>query len=141
YQQYLSHIGYYLIEMYSGRLRGGSELYRKQFGHLASALHVAGGDVQQFADLADVNTTIAVMGQVKAGKSSLVNSLLQNHAAATSIMPETRQVQRYEFMLPDSHNVLRLLDTPGYSEADITSRQRAETKAAAEVADIILLVM
>lgn len=141
YQQYLSQIGYYLIEMYSGRLRGGSRIYRQQFGHVAGALHAAGGDASQLAKLHDSNTTIAVMGQVKAGKSSLVNALVRGRVAATSILPETRQVQCYEFALPDSPNVLRVLDTPGYSEADISKRQRVETQSAAQVADIILLVM
>lgn len=141
YQQYLSHIGYYLIEMYSGRLKGGSRVYRQQFGHIAAAVHTAGGDVAQLAKLADSNTTIAVVGQVKAGKSSLINALMKDNVATTSILPETRQVQCFEFALPESTSVIRLLDTPGYSEADISKRQRAETRSAAEVADIILLVM
>lgn len=141
YQQYLSHIGYYLIEMYSGRLKRGSRVYRQQFGHLAAAVHAAGGDTEQLANLADSNTTIAIMGQVKAGKSSLINALMKGNVATTSILPETRQVQCFEFALPGSANGLRLLDTPGYSEADISKHQRAETKSAAEVADIILLVM
>ncbi len=141
YQQYLSHIGYYLIEMYSGRLKGGSRVYRQQFGHVSAAIHAAGGDASQLANLADSNTTIAIVGQVKAGKSSLINALMKGNVATTSILPETREVQCFEFALPESVNTIRLLDTPGYSEADISKRQRAETKSAAESADIILLVM
>ncbi|MEQ1828484.1 MAG: hypothetical protein ABL921_21155 [Pirellula sp.] len=36
YQRYLGLIGYYLIEMYCGRLRGGSKLYHERFGASAS---------------------------------------------------------------------------------------------------------
>ena len=141
YQQYLSHIGYYLIEMYSGRLKGGSRAYQQQFGYVANALHAAGGDASQLMNLADTSTTIAIMGQVKAGKSSLINALIKDDVATTSILPETRHVHCYQFSLPDSKAQIRLLDTPGYSEADISKRQRSETNAASEAADIILLVM
>jgi predicted GTPase len=141
YQVYLRQVGYYLIEMYSGRLKGGSRRYRQRFGHMAAAVHVAGGDATLLSGLEDVNTSIAVMGQVKAGKSSLINALMKDKVAAISVLPQTREVQRYDYRLAESHNVLSLLDTPGYSEADVTQRQRNAIKSAAELADIILLVM
>lgn len=141
YQVYLRQVSYYLIEMYSGRLKGGSRRYRQQFGQMAAAVHASGGDASLLSALEDVNTTIAVMGQVKAGKSSLINALMKDKVAAVSVLPQTRQVQRYEYRLSDSQNVLTLLDTPGYSEADVTQRQRSEIKEAARLADIILLVM
>ena len=50
-------------------------------------------------------------------------------------------MRRFEFSLPDSDNSIMLLDTPGYSEADVTSQQQTELAKAAEMADIILLVM
>ncbi len=78
YQQYLRQIGYYFIEMYSGRLRGGAKRYRETFGLLTKAIHRAGGSVDAFNDIPLAPTTIAIMGQVKAGKSSLVNALTKN---------------------------------------------------------------
>ncbi len=141
YQRYLRQLGYYLIEMYSGRLKGGSRHYREQFGQLASAIHTAGRDPEMMEKLQDVSTTIAVMGQVKAGKSSLINSLMGQQVAATSILPETRTVQRYQYAIPDSANAVTLLDTPGYSEADVTPQQLREIQIASEEADIVLLVM
>ncbi|QDS87670.1 tRNA modification GTPase TrmE [Rosistilla ulvae] len=141
YQAYLRRVGYYLIEMYSGRLKGGSRRYRQQFGTLASAMHHSGGDVQAFQQLENVSTTIAVIGQVKAGKSSLINALMQDHVAATSLLPETRAVARFEYKLPGVNNSITLLDTPGYSEADVDRQQAKEIRTAAEAADIVLLVM
>ena len=141
YQRYLRQLGYYLIEMYSGRLQGGSENYRIRFGPLATALHTADGDTDLLKRLEDVGTTIAVMGQVKAGKSSLINALMQGKVATTSILPETREVTRYRFSLSGSSSVMTLLDTPGYSEADVTRHHKKEIQIAAESADIVLLVM
>jgi uncharacterized protein len=141
YQRYLRQTGFYLIEMYSGRLRGGSRRYREQFGRMSAAIHASKGNLELLSQLEDVSTTIAVMGQVKAGKSSLINALMKEKVAATSILPETREVRRYQFLLPGSGNRIALLDTPGYSEADVTKQQRQEIKTASEAADIVLLVM
>ncbi len=71
YQHYLQQVSFYLIEMYSGRLRGGSQKYRARFAHLSSAAHAAGGDLEQFAQAEAIDTVIAVMGQVKAAKAVL----------------------------------------------------------------------
>ncbi len=72
---------------------------------------------------------------------------MKDTVAAVSVLPETRQVQRYELKLEGPHradqhpHVLTLLDTPGYDEADITAQQRSEIRQAVELADIVLLVM
>ncbi|MCY2975442.1 MAG: dynamin family protein [Planctomycetota bacterium] len=141
YQRYLGLIGYYLIEMFSGRLRGGAKQYRERFGVMASAIHAADGQIEQLASVNDIATTIAVMGQVKAGKSSLINALIGDALAPTGVLPETRLVQRYEYPVPGSSNVVTLLDTPGYDEADVSKRQLREIVTASEAADLLLLVM
>ena len=141
YQRYLGLIGYYLIEMYSGRLRGGAKQYRERFGSMAKAVHAADGQLEQLSALKDVATTIAVMGQVKAGKSSLINALIGDTVAPTGILPQTRQVQRYEYPISGSSNVITLLDAPGYDEADVTKKQLREIATASEAADLMLLVM
>lgn len=141
YQQYLQHIGFYLIEMYSGRLKGGTKQYRESFGRLSTALHRAGGDTELFDEIKLTNTTIAIMGQVKAGKSSLINALMNNQIAKTSILPSTRQVQKIDFELPGIDKLVTLLDTPGYNESNVSGRQRDEIRKASEAADILLLVI
>ncbi len=147
YQHYLRQVSFYLIEMYSGRLRGGSKEYRLKFGHMSVAAHTAAGDTELMIESEAVDTTIAVMGQVKAGKSSLINALMRDAVAAVSVLPQTREVQRYEFKLDlppratGQPHVLTLLDTPGYDEADISRQQRNEIRQAVELADILILVM
>ena len=141
YQRYLRQLGFYLIEMYSGRLQGGSRRYRSQFGQINASVREVNGDTETLQRMQDVGTSIAVMGQVKAGKSSLINALMNAPVAATGVLPETRDVTRYEYSIPGSTNVLALLDTPGYSEADVSRQQVREIKTASEHADIILLVM
>ncbi len=141
YQRYLRQVGYYLIEMYSGRLKAGSRAYREQFGEIAAAVHAADGNLDALSTLQDAKITIAVMGQVKAGKSSLVNRLIGDEVAATGVLPETRAVELYEYHVPNCDSVVTLLDTPGYDEADVTKQQRNEVTTAADRADIVLLVM
>ena len=147
YQHYLAQISFYLIEMYSGRLRGGSKEYRQKFGAMSVAAHAARGDDELLLESEATDTTIAVMGQVKAGKSSLINALMRDAVAEVSVLPETRQVQRYELKLDvppradGSSHLLTLLDTPGYDEADISRQQRNEIRQAVELADIVLLVI
>ena len=141
YQRYLGLIGYYLIEMYSGRLRGGSKQYHQRFGAMAMAIHAADGQLEQLSAVKDVATTIAVVGQVKAGKSSVINTLIGDAVAPTGILPQTRQVQRYEYPIPGSSNIVTLLDSPGYDEADVTKKQLREIATASEAADLLLLVM
>ncbi len=142
YQQYLRQLGFYLIEMYSGRLRAGSQNYRERFGAFSGAIHSVDGDLSLLERVSDVETKIAVLGQVKAGKSSLINALMEGHVASTSVLPETREVTRHEYSIDRSNNAtITLLDTPGYGEADVTRRQQKEIRAAVESADIVLLVI
>jgi uncharacterized protein len=141
YQKYLQQAGFYLIEMYSGRLKAGSKAYKEQFAHLSRVIHHAKGDRSVFETFTPESTTIALLGQVKAGKSSLVNLLLQQQEATTSILPETKEVKRYRFLVPNTSIPVTLLDTPGYSEADATSQQVKEITKGVESADIVLLVL
>lgn len=84
YAQFVRRLGHYLVELYSGRLRIGVERYRElQVEHAETdetkpvskdAMFVVNGDGQLAPSRA---VTIAVIGQVKAGKSSLINALPQ----------------------------------------------------------------
>lgn len=141
YQRYLRQLGYYLIEMYSGRLQGGSRIYRTKFGPMAATQHAAAADTDLLNQIEAVETTIALLGQVKAGKSSLINALMADQVATTSILPETRQVTRHQFSLFGATSPITLLDTPGYGEADVTRHQNNEIRKAVESADIVFLVM
>ena len=143
---YLRQVGFYLIELNSGRLRGGSARYRSAMSRLeARPREAAGADNGVSTKVAlshePVTVTIAIIGQVKAGKSSLANCLLGEQQAAVDILPLTQDVARYELRLDETNDRLVLLDTPGYSDAGATREQLKATREAVRQADLILLVM
>jgi predicted GTPase len=152
YVTFVRRVGFYLIEMNSGRLRGGAQRYRELIRQLeiddstGQTAAKPGRDEpateESEAAKTSVSVTIAMMGQVKAGKSSLVNALLGEQAAATDILPLTSKVQRFQLDLsPNVPQQLVLLDTPGYREQAIASGDRREYEEAFRQADLILLVM
>ncbi len=148
---YLRQVGFYLIELNSGRLRGGSARYREAMAKLkgrprempsSESSGSSGAGRSEAASVPEpVTVTIAIVGQVKAGKSSLANCLLGDQRAAVDVLPLTRDVARYELRLEESNDRLVLLDTPGYSDAGATKAELAATREAVRQADLILLVM
>jgi small GTP-binding protein len=143
---YLQRVGYYLIELNSGRLRGGSARYRQTMDRIDStSSSPSGTSAAPTAPPEPVTVTIAIVGQVKAGKSSLANCLLGEQQAAVDVLPLTKDVTRYglaETALSDgTTNQLVLLDTPGYSDAGMTAAQKEATREAVRQADLVLLVM
>lgn len=141
YALYLRQAGYYLIELNSGRLKGGSKRYREMMQRLKGTTRPVAPAGDSAAAGEPVQVTIALLGQVKAGKSSLVNCLLGQQRAVVDVLPATSTVQRYRLIWPERAEELVLLDTPGYSDAGATESQRRETREAARQADILLLVL
>lgn len=137
---YIRQLGLYLIELNSGRLRGGAASFRQAMRQLEAAKAPAGSMIPPTAP-EPVTVTIAVIGQVKAGKSSLINCLLGDQRAAVDVLPLTKDVDRYELRLEEAADRLILLDTPGYSDAGATRMQIEATCEAVRQADLILLVM
>lgn len=140
YLRFIRQVGFYLIEMNSGRLRAGADAYRKTFGGERSP----GEAASQSAAPRPLNfqsVSVALVGQVSSGKSSLVNALLGQQAAASDVLPTTRKVQRYQCPLPESDAQVELLDTPGYGEAGATASQLKEIQSALEQADVLMLVI
>lgn len=143
---YLRQVGFYLIELNSGRLRGGSARYREVMARMKGVPRPELSESEPVAPAAastpePVTVTIAIIGQVKAGKSSLVNCLVGEQQAAVDVLPLTPAVARYELRLEESRDRLILLDTPGYSDAGATREQLSATREAVRQADLILLVM
>ena len=142
YSAYIRQAGYYLIELNSGRLQGGSDRYRRWMTqHEAPPPLPAEDATTPTSDDAPVTITIALIGQVKAGKSSLVNALVGKHAAVTDVLPATKQVQRVAYTHPDRGDRFVLLDSTGYSDAGATPEQQKETQEAVRQADLVLLVL
>lgn len=138
YAAFIRQVGFYLIEMNSGRLRSGSERYRELIAELQQATTSAEQRVE-VRDTAEI--TLAVTGQVKAGKSSVINLLLGNRQAQTDVLPATNAVTRYQWQPPDRSLTVALLDTPGYADADLTARELDEVFAAFQRTDAMLLVL
>src|SRR5262249_17842883 len=135
YSRFIQQVGFYLIEMNSGRLRGGADAYRRAFSNESPTSRSllafpsrsdsfpaspprgkgVGGDGR--APPAAQTVSIALVGQVNAGKSSLINALKGSHEAAVDILPETKSVERFQLSIGDPPVAVTLLDTPGYGEA------------------------
>jgi small GTP-binding protein len=138
YLRFMRQLGFYLIEMNSGRLRGGADRYRSAFGSLPDAPAAAASVPAAFVP---ESLSVAVVGQVKAGKSSLVNALIGERLARSDVLPETSEVNRYRLNVPESSVQLTLLDTPGYADSGATRQQTEEITLALREADLLLLVL
>jgi len=139
YRQYVRELGRYLIELNSGRLRVGATRYRQLVaarGPLPEANGIADSDVPAVAQV-----TITLLGQVKAGKSSVVNALLGERRAKTDVLPATAGVDKYELKVDGIPTKLVLQDTAGYGHAGPKADQLAATREAARQSDILILVL
>lgn len=134
YVAFVRRSGRYLIEMNSGRLRGGAARYRSLLNRFDET-----SGASQPAEIPEV--TIAVIGQCKAGKSSLINTLLREKQAATDVLPRTTAVERYQLRLPEASDSLVVLDTGGYADDGASAAQLKEMQEALRQADLVLLVM
>lgn len=149
YVAFVQRVGLALIELNSGRLRGGARRFRRAMAELSgevtrpAAASPVGVEPKQVpaGESTPTEVTLCLIGQVKAGKSSLANALLGEHHAATDILPLTSEVTRYRLTLPNRADQLVLLDTPGYSVDGATKRQLEETQEAVRQSDLVLMVM
>jgi predicted GTPase len=146
YTAYVHRLGTYLIELNSGRLRIGAARYRElmQSSPPSASLPHEGTPasvepVQPPASARQV--TIAVIGQVKTGKSSLINALLGEQRALTDVLPATAGVKRYELHPPNIPSRLCFLDTVGYGHEGPKADQLAITRETAQQSDLMLLVL
>jgi predicted GTPase len=144
---YIRQVGFYLVEMNSGRLRGGAEPYREMHQRLQPTAPSAEAAVLPDApDPAShagppLEVRVVLVGQTNSGKSSVVNAILGRQTARTDVLPETDEVTQYELDLPEARERVLLLDTPGYGVAGATRRQMKQTQIALREADLVLLVL
>jgi uncharacterized protein len=140
YLRFMRQMGFYLIEMNSGRLRGGADAYRRAFPQSARTQTPRPAHAPlQSAALQPV--TVALVGQVSSGKSSLINALTGTEQAAVDILPETRNVARYQFPVGEPPVNVTLLDTPGYGEAGASADQLNQIRTALQESNAVLVVM
>jgi predicted GTPase len=145
YTAYLNRLGTYLVELNSGRLRVGAVRYRElvRGQTISPSLQpVSGGGTTPIAAVDQVpQVTITLIGQVKAGKSSLVNALLGEQRARTDVLAATSEVTRYQLQPPGIATQLILLDTQGYAHIGPREDHVRITLEAAQQSDLLLLVL
>lgn len=150
---FIHELGRYLIELNSGRLRVGVQKYREIIAAhqeppieqtpaaepAAAATQEAAAEPAPALPPAPAKTiTIAVLGPVKAGKSSLANALLEKQSAPVDRLPVPSGT-RYNLTLPGGQPV-SLLDTSGFGELGISDADFHAAVEASRDADLILLV-
>jgi uncharacterized protein len=143
YSAYVRNVGFYLVELYSGRLKVGVERYRELMAESLPPqppLPRSGEGEETGEEPKATGVSIALIGQVKAGKSSLVNALLGERKAATDVLPLTSEVTRYDLAAPGVPTRLALLDTAGYGRGGPDADNLEETATAVQGADLVLLV-
>jgi hypothetical protein len=110
YSAFIHRLGTYLIDLHSGRLRVGARRYQE----LVQASQ--GVDKQKPLEAIPV-VTIALTGQSKVGKSSLINALLGEQRAKADVVQATDAVTRYLLKHDDIPTHLIMLDTVGYGHS------------------------
>lgn len=149
YQAYIHRLGTYLIDVNSGRLRVGATRYRQLVGEMAiyeqdkarPALPTTLAETPADEPPPARQVVVTVAGQVKAGKSSLINALLGEQRAVTDVLPATANVQQYALEPKDIPTRLVIQDTVGYGHEGPREDQLKATRHAAEQSDLLLLVL
>ena len=136
---YLREVGRYLIELNSGRLRVGAKRYLEMTAAAADPGLVTQAPAPEAA-AEPLPLTIALVGPVKAGKSSLANALLGEQRAATDVLPLTAGLVRYALRRPGLP-ALTVLDSAGFGHAGPTEDDVQTALSAAKEADVLLLVV
>jgi predicted GTPase len=159
---FIHHFGRYLIELNSGRLKVGVKRYRELLAQHQpppaddpaarppAAAESGEGEAASAAPAGPKPITVAVLGAVKAGKSSLVNALLGRDAAAVARLPVPAGI-RYDYTLPAGEppagstlplggQPVSILDTTGYGRDGPTDADFAAAVEASRDADLIVLV-
>lgn len=98
-----------------------------------------GGERDDLVDSESVR--LLVLGQAKAGKSSLINAILGQAGARVDVVPCTRSIRRHRAALPGSTIDFSLLDSPGYGDDGLSEELLEEIQEAASAADLVLLVL
>ena len=129
--------GYYAIELYSGHLvlRG---IEFSSYTTKQSSLEMA-GEQQRTQAVAGEPLRILVMGQVKAGKSSVVNALFGETRASVDVVPRTKGVDAY-LLERDGLRRAIILDTAGYEEVTESAIALEQLQKEFSRCDLILLV-
>jgi predicted GTPase len=130
YSAFVQRTGMHLIELNSGRLRVGAERWRELQNEAVGEPGDSGAQL-----------TIALVGQVKAGKSSLINALIGEEKADVDVLPATTDITRYRFSPAEVRVRFTLLDTVGYAGGVNPKDALAKAMRAVSQAHVVLVVL
>ncbi len=133
---YVDRVGYHAIELYSGRL-----LVTQRHDHVGALQPGTAKILEQAQAEPTEPLRVLVLGQVKAGKSSLVNALFGEVRAATDSVPTTTLVTPYVLKRADLNGQVLLYDMGGYEDPSAAKERRAQALAEAVRADLVILVI
>ena len=140
---FLRELGRYLIELNSGRLKVGAKRYRELLAEHDPNRHAnpeSATAPPPSPTKVPPPVTIAIVGPVKAGKSSLVNALLGEQRAATDVLPLTAGHVRYTLQQPNLPT-FTLIDTAGFGNEGPSEDDVKVAVDAAKIADVMLVVV
>lgn len=127
--------GFYAIQLYSGQLVADEEAFRD---YVTKQSREDAGESQAAAErTAGEPLRALVVGQTKAGKSSLINALFGEVRAATDVIPLTAGIEPYVMEREGLPRAI-ILDTAGYATTD--KHTLRELNEALLKTDLILLV-
>lgn len=134
---YIRKVGYYAIDLYSGRLA------------LTDDEPVTSRTSQSSADMDNLDKTqnaagsieeplrILVLGRTNAGKSSLINALFGKLTTVSDILPDSTQMLKPFVLSREGLTQALIFDTPGYDSEYFDTKQ---LQFAAQDVDLILWV-
>lgn len=129
--------GYYAIQLYSGQLvLDEAEFRTYQTRQSQRDAQQAQGQQSQ---LAEEPLRILVFGQVKAGKSSLINALFGELCAAVDVVPRTSRITPYVLQRDGLPGAI-ILDTAGYDQQESATDAFDQTKEQILQCDLALMV-
>ena len=136
---YVDRVGYHAIELYSGKLL----LSGRQDMDDGPAVSPEAEEDLTAAEAEKAPSEplrLLILGQVKAGKSSLLNALFGTLRAQADVLPATGRVTRYVLERPDMGGRILLSDMAGYEDPGAARDRVAEALAEGLKSDLIVLV-
>jgi len=135
---YVDRVGYHAVELYSGKLL----LTRRIDADFLPALLPDTAETLTQAREASVEPLrILILGQVKAGKSSLVNALFGEARAAVDVLPTTARMTPYILERAELNGVVILSDMGGYEDPTVPRERVEEALFEAQRSDLLLTVV
>ncbi len=130
-REYVRKVGYYAIDLYSGRLP------LSDIESTATLTPSSQADLKQADAMKSEPLRILVLGRANAGKSSLINALFGQVTAATDVLPDTTTEWTPYRLKHDGLDAALIFDAPAYDSAALNGKK---LRQAVLEADLLLWV-